>query len=80
MLTHEASCLTRQTARTKCVRVCLMNMHAEEVIMNTDDKRKQVAEPAEEEIKKHGDQLKMPVEEAAGKKSEDAERKPDRQD
>jgi len=45
--------------------------------MDTDDKRKQVAEPADEEIKKHGDQLKMPVEEAAGKKAEDEEPKPD---
>ncbi|WP_420474593.1 hypothetical protein [Noviherbaspirillum sp. ST9] len=45
--------------------------------MDTDDKRKQVAEPAEEEIKKHGDQLKTPVDEAAGKKSDDQEQKPD---
>jgi len=48
--------------------------------MDTDDKRKQVAEPAEEEIKKHGDQLKTPVEEAAGKKSDDKEQKPDGND
>lgn len=48
--------------------------------MDTDDKRKRVAEPAEEEIKKHGDQLKTPVEEAAGKKSDDKELKPDRSD
>jgi hypothetical protein len=54
-----------------------MNRHAKELTMDTDDKRKQVAEPAEEEIKKHGDQLQMPVEEAAGKKSDDKEQKPD---
>jgi hypothetical protein len=53
-----------------------MDIHAEENIMETDSKRRQVAEPAEEEIKKHGDQLKMPVEEAAGKKQEDEEPKP----
>ena len=45
--------------------------------MDTDSKRRQVAEPAEEEIKKHGDQLKMPVEEAAGKKNEEKDLKPD---
>lgn len=47
-----------------------MDMHAEENIMETDSKRRRVAEPAEEEIKKHGDQLKTPVEEAAGKKQQ----------
>ena len=48
--------------------------------MDTDDKRKQVAVPAEEEIKKHGDQLKTPVEEAAGKKPDDKEQKADGND
>lgn len=57
-----------------------MDMNAEENIMDTDSKRRQVAEPAEEEIKKHGDQLKMPVEEAAGKKQQDEEPKPDPKD
>lgn len=57
-----------------------MVINAEENIMDTDSKRRQVAEPAEEEIKKHGDQLKMPVEEAAGKKLQDEEPKQDRKD
>lgn len=48
--------------------------------MDTDSKRRQVAEPAEEEIKKHGDQLKIPVEEAAGKKLQEDEPKPDPKD
>ena len=41
--------------------------------MDTDKARKRVAEPAEEEIKKHGDLLKHQVEEAAGKKPQDEE-------
>lgn len=45
--------------------------------MDTEDKRKQVAEPAEEELKKHGDQLKTLVDEAAGKKADDRQQKPD---
>ena len=35
--------------------------------MNTDQKDSGVAQPAEEELKKHGDQLKKQVKDAAGR-------------
>lgn len=39
--------------------------------MNDPQTGRQVAQPAEEEIKKHGDQLQKPVDEAAGKQPPD---------
>lgn len=39
--------------------------------MNTDQGKSGVAQPADESLKKHGDQLEKPVEEAAGKRSQE---------
>ena len=47
--------------------------------MNEPQPGKQVAQPAEEEIKKHGDQLQKQVDEAAGKKPRDGEAREQRQ-
>ena len=48
--------------------------------METDKNQRRVAEPAEEEIKKHGDPMKQQVAEAAGKEPPEEERKPDEED
>lgn len=39
--------------------------------MNTDQPKSSVAQPADEALKKHGDQLQRPVDEAAGKQAQD---------
>jgi hypothetical protein len=43
----------------------------EDCTMNTDQSKDGVAQPAEEEIKKHGDQLKKQVQDAAGEQLQD---------
>lgn len=48
--------------------------------MDTDQNRKRVAEPAEEEIKKHGDQLETQVADAAGKPVREEKRKEEGRD
>jgi len=48
--------------------------------MKSDKNQGRVAEPAEEEIKKHGDPMKQQVAEAAGKEPPKEERKPDEGD
>lgn len=51
--------------------------------MNTDQSKDGVAQPAEEEIKKHGDQLKKQVQDAAGEQlrnKNDEKRKEDPED
>lgn len=45
--------------------------------METGKTQPRVAEPAEEEIKKHGDQLQQPVAGAAGKDAQDENEKRD---
>ncbi len=39
--------------------------------MNTDQTSRRIAQPAEEELKKHGDQLEKQVKDAAAKPSHD---------
>ena len=48
--------------------------------METDKTRHQVAEPAEEEIKKHGDPMRSQVADAARKTAHDAAEKTDGKD
>lgn len=40
--------------------------------MNTDQPKSGVAQPADEALKKHGDQLQRQVDEAAGKQLQDS--------
>jgi hypothetical protein len=42
-------------------------------MMNTEQPKRDVAQPAQESLKKHGDQLEKSVEEAAGKRMPDGE-------
>lgn len=39
--------------------------------MNTDQNKEKVAQPAEESLKKHGDQFEKQVKDAAGKQDKD---------
>lgn len=41
--------------------------------MNNHEPNRDTAKPAEESLKKHGDQLEKPVEEAAGKRQPDGD-------
>jgi hypothetical protein len=41
--------------------------------MNTDQPKSKVAQPADEELKKHGDQLEKQVKDAAGSQTKDQE-------
>jgi ferritin-like protein len=47
------------------------------IVMDQREIKPQVAQPAEEEIKKHGDQLARQVRDAAGKPPEEQHVKPD---
>jgi len=39
--------------------------------MNSEQPKPDLAQPAEESLKKHGDQLEKPVEQAAGKRQQE---------
>lgn len=41
--------------------------------MNPEEPKRKVAQPAQESLKNHGDQLEKPVEEAAGKHEHEGE-------
>ena len=74
--------MTRKAVRTNCSCACLMGMDftAAECGMETDRKQGRVAEPAEEEIKKHGDPMKQQVAGAAGKEVGNVEPQSDSKD